>query len=347
MKKYFSSTICSHGYTSAFNMIYRKSPTAKVILAYNGTDFERAVFFKRLIHNFKGYNITLFNPFFDESTDGIYIKNLDTYILSDSGYSKPCPLLSGIWEKHYSVTSNKNIPKDLRREMLILKAYENNCYKKACEMLKNASNAKGKIHSEFAPFFSDDKVINFVRRFCGKHLKSNKTKGFGETRLLCSPTPLGIHTHYDTVFESCENVISIYDNFGFVGSVLLGVIRDYAVKEKISFIMSPSYYANDIVQTLIFPEQSLAITINGENHVLPFEPQEKITISRFLTSESILSSPKIEALISIENKLLEKCVMNIYDGRDYRFKFNDLCKGYEDTDKATLSADKLCEQLIV
>ena len=328
-------------------MIYRKNPSAKVILTYNGTDFERAVFFKRITENFKGYNLTLFNPFFDESVDGIYIENLNTYILSDSGYSKLCPLLSGIWEKQYPVTEDKTIPLDLRREMLIFKAYENNCYKKACEILKNASDVKGKMHNEFSTFLNDDKIINFVHRFCIRNLKSNKNMGYGETKLLCSPTPLGIHTHYDTIFENCENVVSVCDNYGFVGSVLLGVIRDFAIKEKINFIMSPSYYANDIVETLIFPENSLAITINDENHILPFEPQEKVTISRFLTSDSILSSPKIEALISIENKLLEKCVMNIYDGRDYRFKYNDLCKGYEDIDEATHSANKLCEKLMV
>lgn len=345
MKKYFSSAICSQGYRSTFNFIYRKSPSSKVILAYNGTDFERAIFFKRLIENFKGYNLTLFNPFFDEAVDGIYIKNLDTYILSDSGYSRLNPLLSGIWEKHYSVTSNKNIPKDLRREMLILKSRENDCYKKGCEVLKNSSSVKGKIHNEFAPFLNDDKIINFVHRFCGKSLKSNKNKGYGEIRVLTSPTPLGIHTHYDTIFESCENIVSICDNYGFIGSILLGVIRDFAITEKIRFIMNPSYYANDIVQTLIFPETSLAITINDENHILPFEPQEKITISRFLTSDSIFASPKIQALKSIENNLLEKCVMNIYNGRDYRFKYNYLCRGYECEDEAIESADRLCEKL--
>ena len=346
MKKYFSSGISSHGYRSTFNMIYRKQPSSRVILAYNGTDFERAVFFKRLTDNFKGYNLTLFNPFFDESIDGIYIKNLDTYIVSDSGYSRLSPLLSGIWEKQYCVTKEKNIPTDLRREMLIFKIHENNCYKKAYEILKNASSVKEKMHIEFAPYLNDDKIINFVRRFCGKHLKSNMSKGFGEIRLLSSPTPLGIHTHYDTIFDNCENIVSICDDYGFVGSIILGIIRDFAVSEGINFIMSPSYYAKDIVQTLIFPEQSLAITINDENHILPFEPQEKITISRFLTSDHILSSPKLDALISIENKLLENCVINLYDGRDYRFKYNDLCKGYECEEEAKTSADILTKKFM-
>lgn len=346
MKKYFGSAIYSNGYLSVYNTIYKKDANSRVFIIYGGSDFERAVFFNRLIKNFRGYNISVFNPFYDESPDGVYVENLDTYIISDGGYSRISPILSGIWEKYYPVTKDKEYPLDLRREILILKAKENNCYKKASEVLKSASHIKEKIHTEFSPFLNDDKIINYVRRFCRRTLKSTSVKGVGSIRLLSTPTPLGIHTHYDTIFESCENVIGIYDNSGFVGSIILGIIKDYAVSEKVPFIMSPSYFANDIPQTLIFPNHSIAITICDENHISPFEPQEKVATSRFLTSDSILSSKKVDALLSIEKRLLEDCVLNIYEGRDYRFKYNDLCKGYENCDEAIERADRLTEKLI-
>ncbi len=347
MKKYFSSVICSKGYLSLYNTIYKKDTNSQVYIIYGGDDFERAVFFDCLIKNFKGYNLTVFNPFYDESADGIYIENLNTYIISNGGYSRFSPALAGIWEKYYPAVEGKNYSLDLRREILIYKAKENNCYKKGCEILKNASFVKEKIHTEFSPYLNDEKIINFVRRLCGRQLKSSTFKGSGAIRLLSSPTPLGIHTHYDTIFESCENVISIDDKFGFVGSIILGIIKDYALSEKIPFIMSPSYFANDIPQTLIFPNYSFSLTVCDENHQLPFEPQEKVTISRFLTSDSILSSKKLDALASIENRLLEDCVLHIYEGRDYRFKYNDLCKGFSNIDEAVERADKLTEKLMI
>ena len=345
MKKYFSSAIYDGGYLSAYNTIYKKNTNSRVFIIHNGSDFERAVFFKQLIKNFKGYNISVFNPFYDESPDGVYIENLDTYIISDSGFSRISPILAGIWEKYYPITKDKNYPLDLRREILVLKAKENNCYKNACEVLKSASHIKEKIHIEFSPFLNDEKVINYVRRFCSRTLKSTNAKGYGTIRLLSSPTPLGIHTHYDTVFESCETVINIDDSFGFVGSIILGIIKDFATSEKIPFIMNPSYFAKDIPQTLIFPNHSLAITVCDENHKLPFEPQEKVTVSRFLTSDSILSSKKVDALLSIENRLLEDCVLHIYEGRDFRFKYNNLCKGYEDSYEVIERADELAQRL--
>ena len=346
MKKYFGSAIYSGGYLSAYNTIYKKDTKSKVYIIYGGSDFERAVFFNTLIKNFKGYSLSVFNPFYDESPDGIYIENLDTYIISDGGFSQISPILSGIWEKYYPIKKDINYPLDLRREILILKAKENNYYKKACEVLKSASHIKEKLHFEFSSFLNDDKVINYVQRFCGRHLKSTNVKGVGTIRLLSTPTPLGIHTHYDTIFENCENVIGIYDDSCFVGSIILGIIKDYATTEKIPFIMSPSYFAKDIPQTLIFPYHSLALTVCDENHQLPFEPQEKVTISRFLTSDSVLTSNKVDALLSIENKLLDSCILNIYEGRDYRLKYNKLCNGYENYDEVIERANKLTNMLM-
>ncbi len=345
MKKYFSSIICSSGYTSIYNTIYKNDPSSKVFIAYGGDDYERATFFNKLIKNFKGYNLSVFNPFFDESPDGIYIENLNTYIISDSSYSRVSPILPGIWEKYSFIVKDKTYPLDLQREVLILKVKENNCYKNACEALKKGSYVKEKIHNEFSYHLNDEKVINYVLRFCGKHLKSDNAKGNSVMRLLSSPTPLGIHTHFDTIFESCENIIEVCDDFGFVGSIILGIIKDYAVSKKIPHVISPTYFANDILQTIIFPNHSLALIVCDENHNLPFRAQEKITISRFLTNENF-SYDKVNTLKSIENKFLEDCVLNIYEGRDYRFKYNNLCNGYTNTGEAIESADRLFERLI-
>ena len=65
MKKFFSSAICNRGYTSTYHTIYKKDPSAKVLIATYGDDFERATFFNQLIKNFRGFNLTVFNPFFD------------------------------------------------------------------------------------------------------------------------------------------------------------------------------------------------------------------------------------------------------------------------------------------
>ncbi len=345
MKKFFSSILCSNGYCCAYNTIYKKDPSARVFLIHGGDDFERAIFFERLIKNLRGYNITLFNPFYDETTDGIYIENTNTYILSDGGYNRISPVLPEIWEKYYSAVGEKNYPLDLRREILILKAKENNHYKKACEILKNASRVREKIHGEVSIFLNDDKLINYINRFCSRYLREAKSKGNSKVRLLSSFTPLGLHTHYNTLFEHTEKTVEFNDKSGFVGSVFLGVLKDYALRAKIPVIMSPAYFSGDIPQILIFPTIDLSVIVTDEIRKLPFEPAERVTATRFLSDENVISSEKIEALISIENKLFENAVLSIYEGRDCRFKYNDLAKGYSNGDKAKENADKLTEKL--
>ena len=346
MKKYFSSAICSKGYISSYHTIYKNDPSAKVFIANTCDDFERATFFNQLVKNFRGFNLELFNPFFDESLDGIYIENTNTYIISDSGYSKIHPILLGAWEKPINISSDKNYPLDLRREILALKIKENNFYKKGCGHLKTASKTRERIHETVSPYLNDRKVINFISRFCLRNFRNSKENGNGKMRLLTSPTPLGIHTHFDTLFENTEKVIEIQDIWGFAGSVIIGVLKDYAIREKLPFIVCPSYFGGDITNTIIFPTASICVTITDENRILPFEPYEKIYSTRFLNSEYIECDEKVQSLLSAENTFWDKCVFSLFNGRDARFKIADLTKGYCDSEKAKEDADKLTEKIL-
>ncbi len=346
MEKYFSSIICSTGYCSTFNTIYKKDADARVYIVRDGDDIERATFFKRLIKNLHGYNITLFNSFYDECTDGIYIKNLNTYILSDGGYNRITSILPEIWEKSISITNDKKYPKDLLWEVLLGKAKENNHYKNACKILKQASNVREKLHSLLSPFLDEEKIVNFIHRICLRRIKRSTEKGRGKIRFISSPTPLGIHTHYDTIFETCKNIINITDETGFVGAIILGVIKNYAVKEKMEIIASPSYLNNDFFQFLLFPLQETAFCISDTSHTLPFNSQIEINASRFFADKTILTSDKIKSLISVEESLLDKAILSLYEGRDERFKYNNLLKGFSDIEKTEENANYFSQILL-
>lgn len=345
MKKYFSSVICSKGYSSAYNTIYKKDPSSRVYIVF-GDDYEKSIFFSQMISYLSGYNITLFNPFYDESTDGIYIKNLNTYIISDGGYNKINTILPGIWEKHIDIGNNKNYPIDLLREILIYKSKENNHYLECCNTLKKASLIKERLHNELSPYLNEDKIVNFIYRFKCKELKSSNSHSKGEIRLLSSPTPLGFHTHYDTIFSLCERVTNIVDDTGFVGSIISTVIKNSAIHEKIPIIASPSYFNNEFFQFLIFPHTKSGLCISDRSHILPFKVDETVNISRFLTNPHILKSRNVEILLSVEEKLLDKAILSLYNGRDERYKYNNLTKGYSNTDVAIETAKMLSEKIL-
>lgn len=345
MKKYFSSVLCSNGYCCAFNTIYKKDPTAKVYII-NGDDYEKSLFFSHLTKLLKGFDITLFNPFYDDSTDGIYIKNLNTYILSDGGYNKLSPVLPLIWEKCVNITESKNYPTEILRQVLLHKSVESRHYKNACITLKKASLIKERLHGELSQYIDEDKTVNFVHRFFSREMKNSTKQGNGEIRLLSSPTPLGFHTHYDTIFETCSKIINIVDETGFTGSVITSVIKNYALKQKIPIIVSPSYFSNNFFQFLIIPERKICLCVSDNIHSLPFQPHETVNASRFLTDSSILKSRKVEILLSVEKSLLRKAIMQIYEGRDERFKYNNLTNDFSEPKKAKETAEKLAERLL-
>jgi|GEM_PF-4769208 len=345
MKKYFGSILCRNGYMSAFNTIYKKDPDSRVFLITNGDDFERAVFFERLTNNLRGFNITLFNPFYDDGADGIYIENINTYILSDGEYNRISPILPGVWEKSIQIVGEKNYTREMTRQILNLKSKENNCYKNACEQLKKASRVREKLHSQIP--LNDEKLINYINRFCSRFLKNTDTMGKGIIRMLSSITPLGIHTHYDTLFSSMKHTFEFNDKCGFVGSVFLGVVKDYAMKKKIPLMMSPAYFSTDIPQILTLPTADLNIILTDDNHKLPFEPTERITSARFVNDEGVLFDDKIKTLLSIENHIIENAVLSVYEGRDCRFKYNNIRSGFSNEDEAKENADKLCERILI
>jgi hypothetical protein len=345
MKKYFSSVLCSNGFCCAFNTIYKKDPTAKIYII-NGDDYEKAVFFSYLTKLLRGFNITLFNPFYDESTDGIYIENLNTYVLSDGGYNKLYPILPETWEKYINITESKKYPTEILRQVLIQKSLEGNHYKNACITLKKASLIKERLHGELSQYIDEDKTVSFVHRFFSHELKNSAEKGKGEIKLLSSPTPLGFHTHYDTIFETCHRIINIVDENGFIGSVITSIIKNFALKQKISIWASPEYFNNNFFRFLVFPHKELCLCISDTIHKLPFEAHETINASRFLVDKSILNSRKVEILSSVEKSLLEKSVIQIYEGRDERFKYNNLTNDFSNPDIAKKKAKKLAEQIL-
>ena len=345
MKKYFSSVLCSKGFCCAFNTIYKKDPTAKIYII-NGDDYERSVFFSHLASLLQGFKITLFNPFYDDSIDGIYIENLNTYILSDGGYNKLSPVLGGIWEKYINITENKNYTTEILRQVLVYKSLESQQYKNACITLKKASLIKERLHGELSKHLDEDKTVNFVHRFFTREIGHSTQKGNGEIKLLSSPTPLGFHTHYDTIFEAYPRIINIIDDTGFIGSVISSVIKNYALKQSTHVIGSPSYFNNDFFQFLAFPENELCLCVSDNIYSLPFTPHEVVKGQQFFTNKDILKSNRIQLLLSVEKGLLEKSILQIYEGRDERFKYNNLTNEFSSPECAKRSAEKLAERLI-
>lgn len=345
MKKYYSCILSADGCYSTYKTIYKKDPSARVYIINTGDDYERSIFFDRLTKNLNGYRLCTFNPFYDEAIDGIYAENLNTYVLSQGEYATVTPLLSGIWEIPFPAGDEKHYPHDLTGEIISQKNKERSCYKDAVGLLRKASFIKSNIHKELSAFIDEDKLVRFIQKSC-KSIKNQDIKHFGKIGFLSSITPLGIHTHYDTLFHLCDRVTEICDEMGFVGYIILRIISDYVKNEGIPHIISPAYFKKDFPEILILPTLKTGICITCKGHRLPFKANQVIDASCFLNNISTVAYGKAAALLSAESRLIDRAVLSIYEGREIRFGYNYLTKGYSDREKATEYADLLTEKLI-
>ncbi|MBQ8767577.1 MAG: hypothetical protein IJZ16_12345, partial [Clostridia bacterium] len=327
---------------TCFNKIYKDDPSSKVFIV-NGTDYEKSVFFAEIEKLFHGYNIAVFNPFYDECIDGIFIKNLNTYIISDGGYNKISPILSAQWENQITI-SQKNFDSKLIHQLIVGKQNENNLYRQACGNLKKAGFVKERIHKEISPHLNEDKILALIMKLCRK-FKGKNDNNKSEIKLLSSPTPLGFHTHYDTIFSLCDEFININDDTGFISSIVLGVVKNCAIKKGIQIVGCTQYFNNKIYQFLLFPKLKTGICTTDFCHILPFEASYNVNSTEFI-KENKESDKKVKTLLSVEEKFLKKAILSLYAGREERFKYNDLIKGYMEPDKAQECAKQLAERIL-
>ena len=341
MKRYFSSVLTGGGIYCPFNSLDFFPENAKIFYVF-GEDTERAVFFEELSKRLRGFSLTLFNPFYDEGCDGIYISGLNIYIIGTDLFCRPTPAFAGKYEK-YLFLNPENAPSAeeirVKREKM---QREKQLYRLAGDALKKACVVKSRLYEELFPFLDEGKMINFLRRFTARKIKPCTDSGTEHIRLLCSPTPLGIYTHWDTVFDLCSETVSINDNTGLAGTVICSAVRDYAKSEGIPVISSPSYFSPYLPCFLIFPVSGLGIVLSTENHPLPYTPNEQINSARFLKPD--LPIKKAEALLGAENSFLDKCVQFILRGRQE--SFSDRSSLAADTDSAKAAADNLAERII-
>lgn len=343
MEKYYSSVLTPSGLLCNCKILCEKHPESKFYIIPDSTDFERAVFFDELVKYFKGFNTVTYSPFYDESLNGIYIKNLDTYILADSPYSRICPVSPYICENEVHLSKNYKISQNEKKQITECYSNEKHYYKKAISLLSYAGICKENQNSLLSDYLIDDRMINALKRIL-KKIPLNIKKGKPTVKFLSAVTPLGIHTLWDTVFENFETVIELEDEAAFSSAIIAGIIRDRLIAENEEFTLIPDLFHRTIPQMILLPQSSLALIRSDENHPLPFAPAYRINTEKFISLPKSIKS-KYNLLLKAENTYIEDAVSCIYDGRDARRKMNNLLLPYSDAQNAKQTAKELFDKI--
>lgn len=343
MEKYYSSVLTASGLLCNCKILCEKHPESKFYIIPNGTDFERYVFFDELIKRFTGYSTAVYSPFYDDSPNGIYIKNLDTYVLADSVYSRVCPVSPVICENQVNLARPAKMSQEAHREIAEFYRAEKKEYRKAVSLLSLANVCKENRNSLLSDYLSDDRLINAVKRIL-KKLPMNVRKGQPAVKFLSAVTPLGIHTLWSTVFDNFETVIELEDSAAFSSAIIAGIIRDRLLNESEEFILIPDMFHRTIPQMILLPQSSFALVRSDENHPIPFAPSYRINTEKFTSVPKDVKN-KCSLLLEAENTYIENAVACVYEGRDVRRKKNHLLFPYSDAENAKKTAEKIFNEI--
>lgn len=343
MEKYYSSVLTASGLLCNLKIFCEKYPESKFYIIPDGTDFERAVFFDELVKYFKGYNTVEYSPFYDETPNGIYVKNLDTYILADSPYSRVCPVSPGVCENEINLSKKPKVTQNERNQIAEYYSAEKKQYRKAVSLLNLANVCKENRNSLLSDYLADDRMINALKRIL-KKLPLNIKKGKPSVKFLSAVTPLGIHTVWNTVFENFETVIELEDEYAFSSAIIAGIVRDRLLDENEEFILIPDLFHRTIPQMILLPQSSFALVRSDENHPLPFAPSYRINTEKFTLAPKEVKR-KCNLLREAENTYIENAVSCIYDGRDSRRKYSRMLLPYSDAENAKKTAEKIFNEI--
>lgn len=345
MEKYYSSVLTATGLLCNFKIMCEKHPESKFYIIPNGTDFEKYVFFDELTKHFNGWSTAVYYPFYDDSPNGIYIKNLDTYILADSVYSRVCPVSPIICENQVNLANPVKISQDTKQRIAEFYSAEKKEYKKAVSLLSLANVCKENRNSLLSDYLADDRLINALKRIL-KKLPLNVRKGNPQIKFLSAVTPLGLHTLWSTVFENFETVIELEDEVAFSSAVIAGIVRDRLLDENEEFILIPDMFHRTIPQMILLPQSSFALVRSDENHPMPFSPSQRINTEKFTLLPKDIKN-RCSLLLEAENTYIENAVSCIYEGRDARRKMNKLLFPYSDAENAKKTAKELFDKITV
>lgn len=343
MEKYYSSVLTASGLLCNCKILCEKHPESKFYIISDGTDFERSVFFDELLKYFNGYGIIEYSPFYDETPNGIYIKNFDTYILADSPYSRVCPVSAGVCENEIHLSKKPKITQNEKNEITKYYSAEKKQYKKAVSLLSLANVCKENRNSLLSDYLIDDRMINALKRIL-KKLPVNVKKGKPSVKFLSAVTPLGIHTVWNTVFENYETVIELEDEYAFSSAIIAGIVRDRLIADNEEFILIPDLFHRTIPQMILLPQSSFALIRSDENHPMPFAPTYRINTEKFTLIPKNIKN-KCKLLLEAENIYIENAVSCIYDGRDARRKYSRLLLPYSDAQNAKKTAEKIFNEI--
>ncbi len=224
------------------------------------------------------------------SLDAIIIPQIKTVMLDgtaphtlDPKYAGACEEiinLGSFWDSEYIRSYADEIIAVSRRNSDLHKAAS--MYLGAAGELMRESLLRAQKNTDTA------RVTAFAESLCRKRIpRKIGIKGREWVRFVGGITPLGVVGYADTIESVCRNRIIISDRHGSVSSVVMEVVRGFALASGYEIItLKNPFLPSHLTDHILIPELSLGFL--SENPYIKFDlPDRRIHARRFLNTSGV------------------------------------------------------------
>ncbi len=286
------------GFYSLFNELYNPHEDWNMYIIKGGPGTGKSSLMKKVAARAEkeGYKVERIPCSSDPlSLDGIIIDDLRVAVADGTSPHVINPVFPGVCEHTIDLGQFWNTDKLKINNTKIKKTTITNSgfHKQSISYLKTAAVIENELVCITEKTFKKQKAERFASRFCENNLTvTDKDTGICKKRFLSAVTPLGIVVQYDTLFNMCDNIITINDNNSTISNYIYRLINEYADTKKIDRIlcMCPMNPENKI-DHIIFPNIKLAVFTSNMYHPMIKKNSKIINSERFI-EESVYSECK-------------------------------------------------------
>lgn len=288
-EKFFLGANSCEGFVSHFGDCYDPADGWRVYIIKGGPGTGKSSFMKYMAARAreKGITVTLCMCSSDpNSLDGIILGEIKTVFLDGTAPHVVEPKYAGACEEivNLGIFWDSEYLKSYADEIITVAKRNSELHKGAAMYLRAAGDLMRQSLARAQKQTDVGRVMSFAQGLCRRKIPKKSGTGREWVRFIGGITPLGVVGYSDTALSLCENRVIISDKHGTVSTIIMEVVRDWALSSGYEIItLKNPFLPSLLCDHIIIPELSLGFLT--ENPYIRFDCDDRrIHARRFLNT---------------------------------------------------------------
>ncbi len=327
---FLGSNSCN-GFYSLFNELYNPENEWKMYIIKGGPGTGKSSLMKKIITEAENRNLfceKIHCSSDPSSIDAVIIPELKISIADGTSPHTIEPVYPGVCEEIINLgscwnTESLKTNSDKIKEITKINSY---WHKKSVKYIRASMIIDKEIENILNPIFNKDKADRFIIRYSKLLIKTNNDSNKTNRRFLSAITPEGISVHYDSFFNSDDNIIIIKDTTSIVSNYIINQIKNIADKKGIdkNVYLCPTNPETKTEHIKFYNSGSGIYTANNY-HTAPDKKYKTINAERFYNKDEY---NKIKNKIRFFNKAKAELISEAFNCLKQAKSTHDILESY-------------------